>query len=79
MSSDAIGALADRLGVPRQRLAPFEGYDEELLAHLTAELDASMQREDESFDAALDEALRFVPKLLRGRAAKLLFPGGGRG
>lgn len=58
-----------------------------LLAQLAPEqaevLDAAiveaMRAEDEGFDTGLQEALRLVPRPLRGVARGLLFPGGGRG
>ena len=79
MSEAALSPLAERLGVEPGRLAPLAGYGEDQIARLDALVARAMQQEDEAFDASLEEALRFVPKLLRGRAAKLLFPGGDRG
>ena len=39
----------------------------------------AMRAEDEAFDQGLKEALRLVPRPLRGIARGLLFPGGDRG
>lgn len=73
-----LDALAHRLRVGPDRLAAFAAYDGGRLAHLDTLLDAAMAQEDRAFDAGLEEALRFVPKLLRPAAKRLLF-GGGRG
>jgi hypothetical protein len=69
------------------RLLDTTGEDVPLLARLTPlELDVldtavtkAMRTEDEGFDQGLQEALRLVPRPLRGVARGLLFPGGGRG
>lgn len=74
-----VSRLAGRLGVQPTRLAPFETYDAAQLDHLETAVGRAMDAEDKAFDAALEEALRFVPRLLRGTAQKLLFPGGRRG
>ncbi|UDY22342.1 hypothetical protein [Nocardioides sp. Kera G14] len=71
--------LAKRLGVPETRLAALQDHRAEDLARLDAVIDRAMESEDRAFDGALDEALRFVPRLVRGPAQKLLFPGGRRG
>lgn len=73
-----LDSLARRLTVPSDRLAAFAAYDEGRLAHLDTLLGTAMTQEDQAFDTGIEEALRFVPKLLRPAAKKLLF-GGGRG
>lgn len=73
-----LDALARRLRVGPDRLTAFAAYDGDRLAHLDTLLDTAMTQEDQTFDARLEEALRFVPKLLRPAAKRLLF-GGGRG
>lgn len=77
--TQAVSSLADQLGVPASRLALLEEYDDAQVATLEQAITTAMRDEDTAFDAALDEALRFVPRLLRGPARGLLFPGGGRG
>ncbi len=77
--TQAVSALADRLGVPESRLTALAEYDASQIATLEQAVATAMREEDAAFDAALDEALRFVPRLLRGAARGLLFPGGGRG
>ncbi|HEY0887983.1 MAG TPA: hypothetical protein VGE38_00050 [Nocardioides sp.] len=74
-----VSRLARRLGVQPRGLAPFERYDDAQLQQLDTIVGRAMEAEDKAFDAALEEALRFVPRLLRGTAQKLLFPGGRRG
>lgn len=78
MTAD-VSRLADRLGLEPGRLAAFETYDQSQIDELEAIVARAMEAEDQAFDEALDDALRFVPKLLRGPAQKLLFPGGRRG
>lgn len=79
MSDAALTALADRLGVPGQRLAPLAGFSDQQVGTLDRAVETAMAAEDRAFDAALKDALSYVPWLLRGPAAKLLFPGGRRG
>jgi hypothetical protein len=70
-----LDTLARRLSVPPDRLAAFAAYDGGRLARLDTLLGTAMNQEDAAFDAGLEEALRFVPKLLRPAAKKLLFGG----
>ena len=74
-----VNRLAGQLGVPTARLAMLERYDDAAIARLEQALAGATVAEDRAFDKALDEALRFIPRLLRGTAQKLLFPGGRRG
>lgn len=73
-----LDSLAATLGVSPSRLAPFASYEGRQLAALDALITATMTAEDKAFDAALEEALGFVPRLLRPTAKRMLF-GGGRG
>ncbi|MFT4286417.1 hypothetical protein [Nocardioides sp.] len=77
--SGELASLANRIGVTEQQLSPFRAYAPDELGRLDTAVARAMTDEDVAFDKALDEALRFVPKLLRGTAQKLLFPGGRRG
>jgi hypothetical protein len=74
-----LDMLAQRLGVDPRRLAPLRASGQDEIARLRGAVERAMEDEDRAFDAALEEALRFVPRLLRGTAQRLLFPGGRRG
>jgi hypothetical protein len=74
----ALDTLAGHLGVSADRLAAFSSYDESHIARLDTLITGAMASEDKAFDAGLEEALRVVPRPLRGAAKKILF-GGGRG
>ncbi|HEY9352150.1 MAG TPA: hypothetical protein VIP28_02810 [Nocardioides sp.] len=74
--SEGLDRLAATLGVPATRLAPLEAYDDQELGRFDALVRGAMVAEDKAFDASLDEALKLVPKMLRGVVQKML--GGGR-
>ena len=74
-----LDSLARRLGVDPRRLAPLRAAGAADIRRVDAAVERAMEDEDRAFDAALTDALRFVPRLLRGTAQKLLFPGGRRG
>lgn len=74
-----LTTLARRLGVDEGRLAALAAHTAEENGLLEHAVERAMEDEDRAFDRALTEALGFVPRLLRGPAQKLLFPGGGRG
>lgn len=76
---EGLGRVAATLGVPEERLAPLTSYDDKELCHLDDLIVGALRAEDRAFEDGLEEALRFVPRLLRGPAKALLFPGGGRG
>ena len=69
--------LARTLGVPQERLASLEPYADDQVAQLDALITGAMKREDHAFVKGLEDALRFVPALLRPAAKKIL-AGGGR-
>ncbi|MEX0427050.1 hypothetical protein AB3X52_05405 [Nocardioides sp. DS6] len=77
--TEEIGRLAATIGVPETRLAQLTACDGEELRRLDELIDGALRAEDEAFDAGLEAALRFVPRLVRGPAKALLFPGGARG
>ncbi len=77
--SGELTSLAKRIGVAELQLNPFRAYPGEELGRLDAAVAQAMDEEDVAFDKAMDESRRFVPRLLRGPAQKLLFPGGRRG
>ncbi|TQL68403.1 hypothetical protein FB381_2292 [Nocardioides albertanoniae] len=74
--SEGIDRLAATLGVPATRIAPLEAYDDQQLGRFDDLLRDAMRAEDEAFEASLDEALKLVPKMLRGVVQKML--GGAR-
>lgn len=74
--SEGLDRLAATLGVPATRLAPLEAYDDQQLDRFDDLVRGVMTAEDKAFDASLDEALKMVPKMLRGIVQKML--GGAR-
>jgi hypothetical protein len=74
-----LDRLAKRLRVTPAAIDLLEGADREDVETLDTLVAHAMDDEDKAFDAALEDALRFIPRLLRGPAQKLLFPGGRRG
>lgn len=74
--SEGLDRLAATLGVPATRLAPLEAYDDQQLDRFNDLVQSAMIAEDKAFDASLDEALKLVPKMLRGVVQKML--GGSR-
>ncbi|MGH3353334.1 MAG: hypothetical protein ACRDPS_21915 [Nocardioides sp.] len=74
--SEGLDRLAATLGVPAARLAPLEAYDDQHLGRLNDLAQGAMTAEDKAFEASLDEALKLVPKMLRGVVQKML--GGAR-
>ncbi|CAN5199063.1 hypothetical protein BH09ACT11_BH09ACT11_00690 [soil metagenome] len=65
------------LGIDPASLAVLESHDEQQVRRLTEGVRSSLAKDDQVVEAGMNEALRFVPGLLRGTAKKLLF--GGRG
>ncbi|MFD7075601.1 hypothetical protein ACFU7D_04005 [Nocardioides sp. NPDC057577] len=74
--SEGLDRLAATLRVPATRLAPLEAYDDQQLGRFDDLVQGAMAAEDKAFDASLDEALKLVPKMLRGVVQKML--GGSR-
>ncbi|OIJ28787.1 hypothetical protein [Nocardioides luteus] len=74
--SEGLDRLAATLGVPATRLAPLEAYDDQQLGRFDDLIRSAMTAEDKAFEASLDEALKLVPRMLRGVVQKML--GGGR-
>jgi len=73
-----LATLAATLDVPTSELAMLETYDDAQLHHLDALVSRSMAAEEQAFDESLEHALTFVPRLLRGAARSMVFPGGGK-
>ena len=74
-----LAPLADLLGVDEQRLAMLRRYDAGQVGALEAAVSGALEAEDAAFTKASEDALRFVPRLLRGPARSMLLPGGRRG
>ena len=70
--SEGLDRLAATLGVPATRLAPLEAYDDQQLGRFDDLTRSAMTAEDKAFEASLDEALKLVPKMLRGVVQKML-------
>lgn len=79
MTLTRVTALAERLSVPPDRLAALDGCEEVDLARLEAAVARAFEAEDAAVDKAFADAVKLVPRPLRGRAAKLLFPEGHHG
>lgn len=73
MASPRVLAIAERLDLPADRVAFLDSYDDADLAVLDDALRVAIRAEDEVVDKGLAEALRFVPRPLRGRARTMLF------
>jgi hypothetical protein len=74
-SVDAVDALAALLEVPATEVAFLGRLGDDDLARLHATVAGTLRREAEAIDEALEATVRFLPRPLRGRAKKLLFPG----
>ena len=72
--SPALDALAGRLHVDVERVAHLGRLGETTLQQLTDLVGSAQARDDQAIEEALQQTVRFVPKLLRGRAKKMLFP-----
>lgn len=71
--------LSTRLDTTREAVPLLARLSSEETAILDAAIVEAMTAEDDAFDQGLQDALRLVPRPLRGVARGLLFPGGGRG
>lgn len=71
----ATQELAAVLGVDPARLTVLESHDEDRVRQLTAGVRSGFARDDREIEEGMNEALRFVPGLVRGTAKKLLFGG----
>ena len=75
--SKPLEKLAHRLGVPADEVPVLSGYGEDRVLAYEALVHGAMKREDAALTDALEEALTYVPRLLRPMAKKML--GGGHG
>lgn len=76
--SDQLRRLGEALDAPPGELDYLEPLDEAGLARLHDLVRASLAAEEQRVQEALQATMRFVPRPLRGRAKKLLFPEGHR-
>jgi hypothetical protein len=72
--SAPLARLADRLQVDPDRLAFLDRLDEPAVEEFATQVEEAMDRDQRAIEEGLQETLRFVPRLLRGRAKKMLFP-----
>jgi hypothetical protein len=77
--ASALAPLAELLGVPEGELGMLRAYDAAQVEVLEVAVAAALEAEDAAFTTASEDALRFVPRLLRGPARAMLIPGGRRG
>ncbi|HZE48750.1 MAG TPA: hypothetical protein VE074_04260 [Jatrophihabitantaceae bacterium] len=74
-----IDELSDDLGVAPEHLAALRRFSEDEQRIVAAAVTRARQAQAADLDDALRRALRFIPRVLRGRASRLLFPDGDRG
>ena len=72
--SAPLARLADRLQVDPDRLAFLDRLDAPAVESFATLVEDAMHRDEQAIEEGLQETLRFVPRLLRGRAKKMLFP-----
>jgi hypothetical protein len=69
-----VDDLADLLEVPPGEVSFLSKLDGTDLARLHEVVAGSLEREGAAIDEALEATTRFLPRPLRGRARRLLFP-----
>jgi hypothetical protein len=74
-----VDGLLAELDAPAGSLDWLRRHDDAQIAALHAAVVGAVRRQEQAIDSALDAVVRFVPRLLRPRVARLLFPGGRRG
>ena len=79
MTDDPIARLAGLVHVDRQELTVLAQFPDAQVSAFTDAVQRAFQVQRAEVDESLESALGFIPRPLRGRARKLLFPGGGRG
>ena len=73
MSRPVLTAMARLLDLPVERLALLEDHDDADLTVLDDAISLAIRAEDRAVADGLEEAVRFVPRPLRGRARALMF------
>ncbi|CAN5495081.1 hypothetical protein BH23ACT9_BH23ACT9_04470 [soil metagenome] len=71
-SSDALSELARVLGA--EPPASLDTLDPGVLSHLTEAVLAESRRQEQALGAAVDNALRLIPRPLRGVVKRLITP-----
>lgn len=79
MSGEPIERVARTLRMPATQLAALREFDDGELSVLADAVEHAVRSQTGEIDTALEGALRFIPRPLRGRARSMLFPGGGHG
>ncbi len=74
-SPTTVEDLATLLEVPPGDVAFLDKLAPADLDRLHRVVQGSLEREGEAIDEALQATMRFLPRPLRGRAKKMLFPG----
>ena len=69
-----VDDLAALLEVPPGEVAFLGKLEQADLARLHQVVSGSLEREAAAIDEALEATMRFLPRPLRGRARKMLFP-----
>lgn len=74
MTSPALTRLAETLDADEAELSELSALDDAALERLRDLVAGAIVREEAAVDDALQATLRFLPRPLRGRAKKMLFP-----
>lgn len=74
--SPALTKLAERLQVPPDRLSALDRLDPATVDAFADVVRQAQERDEAEIEKALQETLGFVPRILRGRVKKMLFPEG---
>lgn len=72
--SPALSSLAETLRTEPHELTHLDRLGPDALYRLETLVLAAASRDAEAIDEALQQTLRILPRILRGRAKKLLFP-----
>ena len=74
--SDALARLAQTLGADPDELGSVADLDARALERLESLVADALEQDEARVTEAVEETVRFVPRPLRGRAKKMLFPEG---
>jgi hypothetical protein len=74
MAAAFVSALAEQLDVTPDRLAFLAAFTD--LSALEDAVTTALAADDEAIHQGLQHAVNLIPRPLRGRASKLLMPGG---
>lgn len=70
-----IQTLAERLRVPATDLAVLTTYDDALVAQIDGVIRDAFDAEDQAFTEAVEQAIDFLPRLIRPIAKKMMLGG----